>query len=204
VHPPSSQEGVRGRFLPPDSETELSTPKRATNMDVNTIKSLVRDIPDFPTPGIVFKDITPILQDPVAFCFVIEKLAEYTKAVKATSIVGVEARGFVFAAGLAHNLGMSLVPARKPGKLPFHHITEEYALEYGTNAIQMHLDAIKPGEQVVIVDDLLATGGTAVAAARLVERLGGKVAGIAFVIELDFLHGRDLLKGYDVFSLVKF
>ncbi len=173
-------------------------------MNTDTISSMIRDIPDFPSPGIIFKDITPVLHDPEAFGFVIDKLAEYAGTVKPTAIVAIEARGFVFGAVLAYKLGISLVPVRKVGKLPWTRIREEYSLEYGTNAVEMHEDALKPGDRVLIVDDLLATGGTARAAAKLVQRLGGEVAGAAFVIELDFLKGRELLPGYNVFSMVSY
>ena len=141
-------------------------------MNTDTIKTIIRDIPDFPSPGIIFKDITPVLQDPAALSYVIDKLAEYAEVIKPTAIVAIEARGFVFGSVLAYKLGVSLVPVRKVGKLPWTCIREEYALEYGTNAVEMHEDALKPGDRVLIVDDLLATGGTARAATKLVERLG--------------------------------
>lgn len=173
-------------------------------MNTETISKLIRDIPDFPTPGIIFKDITPVWKDPEAFSFVTDQLAEFAQTVNPTAVVAIEARGFVFGAVLAHKLELSLVPVRKVGKLPWNCIKEEYALEYGTATVEMHNDAIEPGQRVLIVDDLLATGGTAKAAAKLVERLGGKVAGIAFVVELDFLKGRDQLPGYDVFSMVHY
>jgi adenine phosphoribosyltransferase len=165
---------------------------------------LVRDIPDFPKPGILFKDITPVVQDHAALRQVIERLGAYGRERDAQVVVGIEARGFIFGVPTALELGLGFVPLRKVGKLPGARLSEEYALEYGTNIVEIHSDAIQPGQRVLIIDDLLATGGTAVAAARLVERLGGVVAGFGFVIELDFLAGRDMLAGYDVHSLIHY
>lgn len=167
-------------------------------------KQLVRDVPDFPKPGILFKDVTPILQSAPAMREVVQALAEIARGLQPDVVVGIEARGFVFAAPLALELGLGFVPVRKLGKLPWRTIAEEYALEYGTNTVEMHEDAVRAGQRALIVDDLLATGGTAAATARLVERQGGRVAGVLFVIELDFLHGREVLKGYDVHSLIHF
>jgi len=165
---------------------------------------LIRDVPDFPKPGIVFKDITTLTKDPEGLRAAVDALVERYADSGATKIVGIEARGFIFGAALAYRLGVGFVPARKPGKLPAETVRAEYELEYGTDAIEMHRDAIGTGEKVLIVDDLLATGGTAGAAAELVEELGGEIVEIAFVIELTFLRGRDQLAGYPVFSLVEF
>ena len=155
--------------------------------------ALIRDVPDFPKPGITFKDITPLLADPEAFAEVVDRLAEPFVGRGVTKVVGIEARGFVVAAPVAHRLGAGFVPVRKPGKLPWETASEAYELEYGTDELEVHLDAIAPGEQVLVVDDVIATGGTALAAARLVEGLGGQVVGLAFLIELAFLGGADRL-----------
>jgi adenine phosphoribosyltransferase len=164
--------------------------------------ALIRDVPDFPKPGITFKDITPLLADPVAFAEVVDRMAEPFVGRGVTKVVGIEARGFVVAAPVAHRLGAGFVPVRKPGKLPWETASEAYELEYGTDELEVHLDAIAPGEKVLVVDDVIATGGTALAAARLVEGLGGQVVGLAFLIELAFLHGRAKLKGHPVTSLI--
>ncbi len=168
------------------------------------LKSYIRDIPDFPVPGILFRDITPLLKEPVAFQYVIDRLFERYSSDTIDSIVAIEARGFLFGSPLAHRLGKPLVLARKQGKLPAESLTMEYALEYGTNVVEMHKDGILPGQGVLIVDDLLATGGTLAATARLVERAGGRVEGLALVIELTELQGRNLLQGYDIFALVQY
>lgn len=173
-------------------------------MDKLLAESLVRDVPDFPKPGILFKDITPVVQDPAALKEVIQKFAEWGRGLKADVVVGIEARGFIFGAPLAIELGISFVPLRKLGKLPGERITEEYALEYGINTVEMHVDAIKPGQRVIIIDDLLATGGTAAAACRLSERIGGEVVGCGFLIELDFLEGRKILSSYEIHSLLRY
>ncbi len=167
-------------------------------------ESLIRDVPDFPKPGILFKDITPVVQDYAALKEVTEKLAAWAKDKKADAVVGIEARGFIFGVPVALELGLGFVPLRKLGKLPSNTVTEEYALEYGTNTVEMHADSIKPGQRVIIIDDLLATGGTAAAAARLVERLGGVVAGFGFLVELGFLDGRKVLSAYDIHSLLHY
>lgn len=166
--------------------------------------ALIRDIADFPQPGIVFKDITPILSDPAAFGEVVDLLCQQTQQWGADVIVGIESRGFVFGAPMAHALQMPFAPVRKLGKLPYETIREEYALEYGTNTVEIHVDALRPGQRVVIVDDLLATGGTAKAASALVEKLGGVVAGLVFVVELSFLHGRDKLPDRSIATLIRF
>lgn len=165
---------------------------------------LIRDVPDFPKPGIMFKDITPVLENAAAFKEVIDLLTEDARNRGAEAIVGIESRGFIFGVPIAVNLGLPFVMARKLGKLPYDRITEEYALEYGTNVVEMHVDAIKPGQKAYIVDDLLATGGTAAAAVRLVERLEGKVCGFGCLIELSFLKGREPLLGYPITALMEF
>jgi adenine phosphoribosyltransferase len=171
-----------------------------------TVTRLVRDIADWPKPGVVFKDITPLLNDAPGFAAVIDALVD-TGAVPGEPIdrvLGVEARGFVFAAPVSYRLGAGFVPVRKAGKLPYEIEREEYVLEYGVDLLEIHRDAINPGERVLIIDDVLATGGTAAATARLVEKLGGVVAGLAFVMELAFLGGRSALTGHVVHSLVTY
>jgi adenine phosphoribosyltransferase len=168
------------------------------------LEQTIRDVPDFPKTGILFKDITTLLKDGAAFRFAADRMVEKYRGRRIDKVLGIESRGFIFGAVMAYSLGCGFVPARKPGKLPAETIREEYALEYGTNALEIHTDAISAGEQVAVVDDLLATGGTARAAARLVERLGGQVAGMDFLVELEFLHGREKISGYDVSSLVRY
>jgi adenine phosphoribosyltransferase len=167
------------------------------------IASKIRDIPDFPKPGILFKDITPILGDAQAFQAVLDLLSGWAAKLRPTRIVGIESRGFVFGAPLADRLRIGFVPVRKPGKLPFRSVREEYTLEYGSNALEMHADAVS-AERVLIVDDLLATGGTAAATVRLCQRLGAEVAGFACVIELSFLSGRNLLGEIPTHSLITY
>ena len=162
---------------------------------------LVRDVPDFPSPGIVFRDITPVLADPEAFSVVTTAIADHFAPKKVDLVVGVEARGFILAAPVALKLGAGFVPARKPGRLPWRVKTKSYELEYGTAALEIHRDAIGAGASVLIVDDVLATGGTAAAAVALVEELGGSVAGLGFLLELGFLPGRAQLDGRDILSL---
>lgn len=171
---------------------------------MNSLKSKIRDVPDFPKEGIVFKDITPLLQDGNAFRSAVDAIAGRFASKEIDLIVGAESRGFIFGAALAYKLGVGFVPARKPGKLPHKTHRAEYVLEYGLDSLEMHQDAVAHGEKVLVVDDLLATGGTAKAKCDLVEMLGGKVVGVAFVIELSFLKGREKLKGYDVFSLINY
>lgn len=168
------------------------------------LRKSIRDIPDFPKPGIVFKDITPMLLDASLFRDTVTALADWSQEREAHKIIGVDARGFLFAGAVADRLGLGLVPARKPGKLPYQTVSESYDLEYGVNTLELHTDAVGKGERVVIVDDLLATGGTVRAAAKLVEGLGGAIAGLAFVVELGFLGGRGKLDGYEMMSLVNF
>lgn len=168
------------------------------------LKRLIREIPDFPKPGINFFDITTLLKDAGGLKAVIEGLAKHYAGKKIQTVAGIEARGFIFAPAIAHVLGAGFVPIRKPKKLPAETERVEYALEYGTDCVEIHRDAVQPGQHVLIVDDVLATGGTASAAARLIEKLGGKVEGLGFVIELDFLHGIDKLAGRDVYSLIHY
>jgi len=168
------------------------------------LKSLIREIPDFPKPGILFYDITTLLKDKSGLRGVIDGLAAHYRDAQVDLVLGIEARGFIFAPALAHALGAGFVPVRKPKKLPAECLTVTYDLEYGSDSLQMHKDAVQPGSRVLIVDDLLATGGTAAAAARMVREAGGEIAGLAFVIELTFLNGRGKLAGYDVFSLLQY
>jgi adenine phosphoribosyltransferase len=165
---------------------------------------LIRDVPDFPKPGILFKDITPVFQSAPAVQEAVDLITADARAKGAEVIVGIESRGFLFGVPIALALGIPFVMARKLGKLPYDRITEEYALEYGTNTVEMHTDSVTQGQRAYIVDDLLATGGTAAAAARLVERLGGKVAGCGFLVELSFLGGRENLLEYPVFALIEY
>lgn len=167
-------------------------------------RELIRDVPDFPKPGIIFKDITPLLAEPSALHAVVGDLTVLFENEKIDLVLGAEARGFIFAAPVALRLNAGFVPVRKPGKLPWQTESESFELEYGQDSFEIHRDAIPKGSRVLIVDDLLATGGTAEAMCRLVERLGGQVAGLAFVIELDFLNGRNKLKGRRVESLIRY
>ena len=171
-------------------------------MDVADLKAKIRDIKDFPTEGILFKDITTLLRDAPAFRFTLDQLASRYARERVDVVVGIESRGFIFGGALAHQLGAGFVPVRKLGKLPGKTIEGEYELEYGRDALAMHEDGITRGQRVLVVDDLLATGGTMAATLRLVEQLGGRVVGVAFMIELAFLHGRDKLKDYPVHSLI--
>ena len=165
------------------------------------LASLIRDVPDFPSEGIMFKDVMPLIADPVAFRETIDRLAAWAGPRAPDLILGAEARGFIFGGALAYALGCGFVTARKPGKLPWETIEARYALEYGTDSLEVHIDAIEPGDRVIVLDDVLATGGTAHAKIELVERLGGIVVGALFVIELSFLHGRDRIPGTDVHAL---
>ncbi|MEZ5353195.1 MAG: adenine phosphoribosyltransferase [Bryobacteraceae bacterium] len=168
------------------------------------LKTLIREVPDFPKPGINFYDITTLLKDSGGLRRVIGALEDRYKATEADLILGIEARGFIFAPAVAYALGKGFVPVRKPKKLPAATVRMEYDLEYGTDSLEIHADAIEPGQRVLIVDDVLATGGTAAAVARLVEKLGGQVAGLGFVIELDFLKGRDRLTGHAIHSVLHY
>ncbi|MCA1830672.1 MAG: adenine phosphoribosyltransferase [Actinomycetota bacterium] len=164
----------------------------------------IREIPDFPKPGITFKDITPLLADPVAFSTMIDELVVALGRGTVDKIVGIEARGFIVAAPVAYHMAAGFVPVRKAGKLPYQTESQSYALEYGEATVEVHRDAISPGDRIAIVDDVLATGGTAEATAALIERLGGSVVGLAFLIELEFLSGRNRLSAYPVFSLLSY
>jgi len=174
-------------------------------MDIKQhLKSAIRDVPDFPVQGIIFKDITTILNNPPLFQETIQLFYESVQNLTIDYVSAIEARGFIFGGALALRLGCGFVPIRKPGKLPSKTFSEEYALEYGTDALEIHQDAFPGGKNVILIDDLLATGGTALAAARLIEKCGGKVAGIRFLIELEFLNGISKLKDYAVESILKF
>ena len=168
------------------------------------LENTIRDIPDFPKAGIIFKDITPLLMDVNAFNAVIEGFTSRYSDQTVDKILAIESRGFIFGGAMARELGCGLILARKPGKLPAEVIREEYTLEYGTNALEIHKDCISPDDRIVIVDDLLATGGTALATIRLVERLKGEVVGVEFLIELDFLNGRECIREYPVNSLIHY
>jgi adenine phosphoribosyltransferase len=168
------------------------------------LKDHVRDISDYPKPGVTFRDITPLLGDPDAFRFAVDAIADHFSGVEIDRVVGIEARGFILAAPVAYRRGASFVPIRKAGKLPWAVAREEYLLEYGTDKLEIHRDAVHPGERVLVVDDVLATGGTAAAAVRLLEGLGAEVAGLGFAIELVDLGGRDSLKAYEVESLITY
>jgi adenine phosphoribosyltransferase len=168
------------------------------------IKALIRDIPDFPQPGILFRDITTLLRDPQGLKYTLDALTEKCAPFKPDYIVGMESRGFIFACPLAHSLGAGFIPVRKPGKLPAAAYSVEYALEYGTDRLEMHKDAIEPGKRVLIVDDVIATGGTAAATAELIKLAGGELVGFAFLSELTFLKGRDALPKVPIVSLIEY
>jgi adenine phosphoribosyltransferase len=172
--------------------------------DRSRLAALIRDIPDFPKPGVVFKDITPLLADPDALRTVVDELADAFTGTRVDRVVGIEARGFILGAPVAYRLGAGFAPVRKAGKLPWDTEGESYELEYGTDLLEAHRDAVQPGESVLVVDDVLATGGTAAATGRLVEKLGGTVAGFAFLIELGFLAGRDRIAGHPVAALLTY
>ena len=173
-------------------------------MQIEAIKSLIRDVPDFPQEGIVFKDITPLLADEIAFSSVIDLIVVHFGRGAVDKVVGIEARGFILASPVAYHFGAGFVPVRKKDKLPWETESAEYELEYGSATLEIHKDGIDPGERVLIVDDVLATGGTARATAELVERIGGKVVGIACLLELSFLNGRRQLDGHDLFTLISY
>jgi adenine phosphoribosyltransferase len=175
-----------------------------SNLDCEPLKKLIREVPDFPKKGILFYDITTLLKDKAGLATLIDALAEHYIKQDVDLVLGMEARGFIFAPALAYRLNAGFVPLRKPGKLPAATVKFDYALEYGTNTLEIHKDAIRKGQRVLIVDDLLATGGTANATAKLASSLGAEIAGLGFVVELDFLKGRELLQGYDVFSLLHY
>lgn len=168
------------------------------------LASTIRSVPDFPVEGILFYDITTMLKNPAALKESIDQLVSHYQNSEIDQIVGIESRGFIFGMPLAYKLGTGFVLVRKPGKLPAEKLAESYELEYGTNTLEIHVDAIEQGQKVLVVDDLLATGGTALATCQLIEKLGGQVMGVAFVIELTFLKGRDKLRDYDIFSLLQY
>lgn len=168
------------------------------------LKLKIRDVPDFPKPGIVFKDITTLLKDRAAFRMVSDRFVAEYKDRNIDMVVGIEARGFLFAPLLAYHLNAGVAPLRKPNKLPAEKVRVEYDLEYGKDALEVHADAIKPGDRVLVIDDLLATGGSASAACHLIEKLGGDIVGLAFLVELRFLNGRSRLAAYDIFSMIQY
>jgi adenine phosphoribosyltransferase len=172
--------------------------------DIDRLRGLIREVPDFPQEGIVFKDITPLLADEAGFSSVIDMIVVHFGRGNVDKVVGIEARGFILASPVAYHFGAGFVPVRKAGKLPWQAEAEQYELEYGTETLEIHKDAFEPGERVLIVDDVLATGGTARATAKLVERLGGSVVGIACLIELAFLKGRQAIEGYEFFALLTY
>jgi adenine phosphoribosyltransferase len=171
-------------------------------MTSDDLRALIRDVPDFPQPGIVFKDMMPLIADPTALHASVDLLAEWAGPRSPDVILGAEARGFIFGGALAYRLGCGFVPARKPGKLPWRTVEATYDLEYGQDTLQVHADALGAGSRVIVLDDVLATGGTAAAKAALVEKMGGRVAGFAFLLELDFLHGREKLGDPRIVSLI--
>jgi adenine phosphoribosyltransferase len=179
-----------------------AAPIKTTNCE--PLKKLIREIPDFPKKGILFYDITTLLKDKVGFATLIDALSEYYLLKNIDLVLGIEARGFIFGPALAYRLNAGFVPVRKPGKLPAATAKYDYALEYGIGTLEIHKDAIQKGQRVIIVDDLLATGGTAEATAKLATSLGAEIAGLGFVVELDFLKGREKLKQYDVYSLLRY
>jgi len=171
---------------------------------IGEVKALIRDVPDFPKPGILFKDITPVLENAEAYGFLIDSMVEKLAGIEFDKVAGIESRGFVFGAPIAYKMGKGFVMLRKKGKLPYLKESECYDLEYGVDCIEIHVDSIAQGEKVIIVDDVLATGGTALHAAKLVEKIGGTVAGFLFFVELEFLKGRSKLRDYNVISMVSF
>jgi adenine phosphoribosyltransferase len=182
----------------------MSSQMPAKPADCDGLKKLIREVPDFPKKGILFYDITTLLKDKLGFALLIDALSEHYIGKEIDLVLGMEARGFIFGPALAYRLNAGFVPVRKPGKLPAETEKVSYDLEYGSNSLEVHKDAIQKGERVLIVDDLLATGGTAVATAKLASGLGAQIAGLAFVVELDFLKGREKLAKYDVFSLLHY
>ena len=182
----------------------MSNTAPKTSVNCEPLKKLIREIPDFPKKGILFYDITTLLKDKLGFATLIDALAEYYLPKKVDLILGMESRGFIFGPALAYRLNAGFVPVRKPGKLPAETARVEYELEYGTNILEIHKDAVQKGQRVIIVDDLLATGGTAEATTKLATSLGAEIAGLGFVVELDFLKGRAKLRQYDVYSLLHY
>jgi adenine phosphoribosyltransferase len=185
-------------------QTKISSQVPTEPVDCDGLKKLIREVPDFPRKGILFYDITTLLKDKLGFARLIDALSAHYIGKEIDLVLGMEARGFIFGPALAYRLNAGFVPVRKPGKLPAETVKVSYELEYGSNSLEVHKDAIRKGDRVLIVDDLLATGGTAVATAELASGLGGQIAGLAFVVELDFLRGREKLAKYDVFSLLHY
>jgi adenine phosphoribosyltransferase len=185
-------------------QTKMATQMPSEPVDCDGLKKLIREVPDFPKKGILFYDITTLLKDKVGFARLIDALSANYIGKEIDLVLGMEARGFIFGPALAYRLNAGFVPVRKPGKLPAETLKISYELEYGSNALEVHKDAIRKGERILIVDDLLATGGTAVATAELASGLGAQIAGLAFVVELNFLKGRERLAKYDVFSLLHY
>jgi adenine phosphoribosyltransferase len=171
---------------------------------MNHLKEYIREVPDYPKPGILFYDLTTLLQDPRGFHLLVDRLCDHYHGHKVDIVAGIEARGFIFAPALAYRLGAGFVPVRKPKKLPSKTVSVTYQLEYGSDSLEIHADAVKPGQHVLLCDDLLATGGTACAAINLIRELGGQISGAAFAVELTFLNGRSKLPGVDVFSLLQY
>jgi len=171
---------------------------------IEALRNSIRDVPDFPKKGILFKDITTLLNDPVQFNHAIRMMMDAVDGRRIDVVASIESRGFIFGSVLAYLLNAGFVPIRKPGKLPARTISEQYALEYGTDEIEMHADAIRPGQNVLLIDDLLATGGTALAACKLIEKTGGRIEALLFLIELEFLKGRKLLNKYDLISIITY
>lgn len=168
------------------------------------LTKFIRDIPDFPKEGIIFKDITPLLKDHDAFTYAVNQLHGHFAGQGITAVAGIESRGFIFGCPVARLFGVGFIPIRKPGKLPYDTHSEEYELEYGTDCVEMHIDAVGPGDKILIIDDLLATGGTAAATKNLIEKSGAEIAGFGFVVELGFLNGKDKLAGSHIFSLIEY
>src|SRR5919106_355041 len=204
---PASRSSRRSRPSPRSSRTSSSGARFGLSFRVSVpldLASKIRDIPDFPKRGIVFKDIMPLLADPDALHETVEQLAAFAEPRKPEVVLGAEARGFILGAALAYRLNCGFIAARKPGKLPWRTVSAKYALEYGFDALELHADAIRKGQRVLVHDDVLATGGTAKAKCELVEQLGGEVVGVEFIISLEFLNGREKLAGYDVHSLIQY
>jgi adenine phosphoribosyltransferase len=196
-----SNPAMKENGLMKDQLRETTSERR---INCEPLKKLIREIPDFPKPGILFYDITTLLKDKAGLAMLIDALAEHYIDKGVDLVLGMEARGFIFAPALAYRLHAGFVPVRKPGKLPAETVRYDYALEYGTNTLEIHKDAIQKGQRILIADDLLATGGTAEATTKLADSLGAEIAGLAFVVELDFLKGRDKLRAHDVFSLLHY
>ncbi len=186
------------------SSSRAASPSKSDAINCDHLKKLIREVPDFPKPGILFYDITTLLKDKVGFATLIDALSAHYMEKDIDLVLGIEARGFIFGPALAYRLNAGFVPVRKPKKLPAETAKVTYQLEYGSDSLEIHKDAIQPGQRVIIVDDLLATGGTCAATVQLAKSLGGSIAGLAFVVELDFLNGKEKLKEYDVFSLLHY